>query len=167
MRIGVDFDQETYSVFAREYIKNILKDLEIEISLAYMTKSNPLALLAPMIRMSVDAEIIMADRIAEENAKEMDEEKKKRSFHILNCFQLRKSIIPKYFDFDNETMIQMFATGVKSEYLRGEDMEKNRIELWKSLFKPNSRIFKKKHYVVSRRISIMVLVVQSVSSNKV
>jgi hypothetical protein len=97
----------------------ILKDIRVDISLIYMAKLlNALDLLIPCMRMSINGEQIMTQR-----KEDMTDEKQ---FNIINCFPIKKSVIPKYIDIiDIDVSVAIANFGVEDK----KYCEKNKMEV--------------------------------------
>jgi hypothetical protein len=124
-----------------------LKDIIIDKPLSYVCKSDPMKLLIVMIRMSENGEIIELAR----KSKKIDDDKDKL-FPVINCFPLRKSVIPKYVDLDTSIIISNLMTENKGYY--GENGNKLKLcdEIWEMYFKTSKKVFNQKGYTFNRRI---------------
>lgn len=133
-----------HKVFIENYRKNILKNVKIDKSLAYMAKSKKsLDLLIIAIRMSIEAE--------KKSLKSQKSEEKGQLVKVINCFPLRKTIRPKYIDIDTSIIILNLIAKNKGKY------NKNKLKLfkkiWKRFFKMDKKVFKKNGYKFNRRIT--------------
>lgn len=140
----------------------MLRDFELDTSLMYMAKSNALDLLIVCMRMSISGEKIMKERVDTQKDKKIIKTKVKDNgektvivknglFNIINCFPVRKSVIPKYIDIDISVIISSLVTEDKKYY--NDNKLKESDALWKEFFDMESKVFKKKGYTFNRMIS--------------
>jgi len=107
-------------------------------SLMYHVKAKPLDFLPMLIRLSTNLE--------------------KNNHKPINCFPLRKNIIPKYIPLDTTTIIHLLFDKkldrkmIRNEYLRNGNTKRKASTIWKFLFKTDNRCFKKKGYTFNNMI---------------
>jgi hypothetical protein len=140
--IGRDRESD-HRDFIDDFRTTILKDVIVNKSLTYTTSSNPLSLLIVAIRMSIKSE--------NELLKRQTPEKLGQQVKVINCFPLRKSIIPKYVDFDTSILISKLIDENIGYY--NKDKLKLADEIWRKFFNLDNKVFKKKGYMFNRRIS--------------
>ena len=131
--------------FVDHFRKFYLKGIEIEESMAYMCKSNPMQLLLVMIRMSQDGEL--------HELRKLPADQKDKLFPIINCFPRRSSIIPKYVEIDTLTIIRYLIKGNKDYYGTDSNLLKYNHEIWDMFFFRDKKVFNKKGYKFNRMIS--------------
>ena len=128
----------------KQYIrKDILGNLNVKHILygdkQSKVKSDPLKLYSSLIKMSKEGELLAKA--------ELDDPTK--NVNIINCFPLRKTMIPRYFKLDTNSLIEMFYNG---SYEYSNNINKYKNMLWSKLFKVNKRIFKMKNYTFNGSI---------------
>ncbi len=81
----------------------------------------------------------------------MCKELEKREIKMFQFFPLRTNIIPKYIPIDTTSIIELFITEHKNDYLT--DVENCKDEIWNKYFKLDDKIFKQKNYTFDYKIS--------------
>ena len=128
----------------KKYIQNdILNNLNVK-HILYgdkdkKVKKDPLKLYTSLIKMSKEGELLAKAELKDSN----------RNVNIINCFPLRKTVIPRYFKIDTNSLIEMFYGG---SYEYANNINKYKDILWSKLFKTNKRTFKMKNYTFNGSI---------------
>ena len=144
-----------YKSFLDLFRKNILTPVDHNKPLIEGVNESPLTYLPTLIKMSIELEI--------------------HNKRPINCFPLRKSIIPKYMPIDTTTLVHMLFPKEKNVnkklYLTKGYMVKNRDLLWTKIFKTGNACFKSKkyrfyHMIFTDGIGCSVLLIRKDKYNK-
>src|SRR3989338_8219724 len=80
----------------------------------------------------------------------MNKVMEKRAKKIFQAFPLRTNIVPKNITLDTTSIIHLFITKNKSEYLRS--VSKHQTEIWSYLLNLKKRVFRRKGYAFNGMI---------------
>ncbi len=130
-----------YKIFEKlkKEIRKLLPKIPSDKPLMYYVKMEPFMFLPMLVKMSIQLE--------------------NNGYKPINCFPLRKSLIPSYIKLDTTTIIHLLFTkkikrlNNKYKYLRNRNTIKYRDKIWKFLFKTEKKIFNKKGYKFNHMIT--------------
>ena len=113
--LNVDKCDICYNKIKKDIRENIMKNFDY--------KSSPVLFLLPSIKMSIDGESIMKNKT-----------KKGDMFSIINCFPLRKNIIPKYIDIDTVSLVFILMEKNKGKYRKDGNILKLKNEILEKVY---------------------------------
>lgn len=131
---NTDNCKEKYNNLKDKIRTTLLPEYDKKKSITNQVNKNPISYLPTLIKMSIELE--------------------KRKEKPINCFPLRKNIIPKYIKLDTATIILLLMPKKinKKWYLTRGNTKLHEGYLWGLLFRTEKKYFKRKDYVFNHSI---------------